>query len=115
MTQVNLSKGTQLEDVFVGAGFKFRINTETMGANKTLVIGDKTVHFLDPTTARDVVLPAEADSIGLCFIIKNTANGAETITVKDDAAATVAVVAQNEGVILICDGTTWEGFVTTET
>ena len=82
-------------------------NVETLAGNKTLVLGDKNFQKLDPTAARDVTLPAEADSDGMWFWIMNNANGAETITVKNDAAATIVTLPQNEAAIVICDGTDW--------
>jgi hypothetical protein len=63
--------------------------------------------------AIDVTLPAESDDLhtdGLILFIKNTADAAETITVKDDGAATVVTIAQNEGAIVHCNGTDWECF-----
>lgn len=85
--------------------------TEEMDGNLTLTVDSPTMLFLDPTTARDVILPAEADSDGLVFFIVNTANGAETITVKDDGSSTIVTPGQNENAIVFCDGTTWKGLV----
>lgn len=87
-------------------------NTETLAANKTLVVGDAPIQVLDPGGAgRDVTLPAEADSVGLSFIIRNAADAAEVLTIKDDGAATVCTPTQNETAIVFCDGTTWRGMV----
>jgi len=88
-------------------------NTEELSGNKTLVVTDYMLQFIDPAGARNVTLPAEASSAGLMFIIVNTANAAETITVKDDAAGTVVTVAQNYRAICFCDGTTWYGMTCT--
>ena len=85
--------------------------TETMSGNRTLTVDSPTLQFLDPTTARDVTLPAEADSDGLIFMIMNTANGSEVITIKDDGGATVCTPGQNESAIVFCDGTSWAGLV----
>lgn len=64
--------------------------------------------FLDPGGAgRNVDLPAEADSKGLFFIIVNTADAAEALTIRNDAAGTVGSVTQNEAAFCVCDGTTW--------
>ncbi|QDT41070.1 hypothetical protein Pan241w_11290 [Gimesia alba] len=83
-------------------------NVETLTANKTLTVDDARVQVLDPGgAARDVTLPAEALSYGDSFIIDNTADAAEAITVKDDSPATVGTVSQNEVGIFFCDGTTW--------
>lgn len=82
-------------------------NIETLTGNKTLTVDDARVQVLDPDGAKDVTLPPEADSAGDSFIIVNAASGAEAITVKDDAPATVGTVSQNETAIFFCDGTTW--------
>lgn len=86
-------------------------NTETLTGNKTLLVTDYMLQFLDPDGARTVTLPAEASSAGLVFIIANAAGGAEDITVQDDAPATVVTIGQNESGIVFCDGTTWHGMV----
>jgi hypothetical protein len=62
--------------------------------------------------AIDMLLPAEADSDGLVFLIFNAANAAEVITVKEDGdVTTIATVAQNEGVLVYCNGTIWHALV----
>jgi hypothetical protein len=87
-------------------------NTETLADDKTLVITDKFIHFLDPGGAgRNVVLPAEVSSAGLIFLIVNTADEAEDLTIQNDAAGTVATVAQNESAFVVCDGVTWKPLV----
>ena len=87
---------------------KYGVNTETLAAAKTLEAFDKTVQFLDPGgTARTVTLPAEASSVGLSFVLRNTADAAEDITVQSDAPATVAVLERGETGLFYCDGTTW--------
>lgn len=63
---------------------------------------------IDPTGGhRDVVLPAEAGSDGFWFEISNWADAAENLVVKDDAAATIATINQNEKCSFFCDGTSW--------
>lgn len=58
--------------------------------------------------AIDLLLPAEASSEGLVFLIFNNADAAETISVKEDSDTTViASVAQSKAALLYCDGTTW--------
>jgi hypothetical protein len=95
----------------VVSGLSFGVNTETLGAAKTLQTDDVVMHFLDPGgSGRDVTLPAEADSEGLMFVIVNTADAAENLTVEDDAASTVGVVGQSEMGIFVCNGTVWRHF-----
>ncbi len=73
--------------------------------------------FLDPAGgAKTVLLPAEADSKGLMFVIVNTADGVEVLTVEEDSSTTaIATIAQFEMAILVCDGTTWYSLVGTNT
>lgn len=92
---------------------RFGVETETLGGTKTLTVDSPTLQFLDPGgAARTVLLPAEADSKGLCFIISNEADAAEIISVKEDAGSvTIVTPTQNEAAILFCNGTTWSGLV----
>lgn len=88
-----------------------QVNSEALSGNKALTHNDTRMQFLDPGgSARDLTLPAEEESAGLEFLIFNTADAAEAITVKDDGGATVLTIAQNEGAFLACDGTAWRGF-----
>jgi len=91
------------------------LNTETLGANKTLGVGDAFIQRIDPGgSARDILLPAEAQ--GLHVLINNTANASEALTVKEDGDSTTIVsIAQNEEAELWCDGTEWFGNVTDNT
>ena len=101
-----LAKGLVLD-----SGLKFRVNTQTLGASKTMLAGDPVVQFLDPGGAgRDVLLPPEAE--GLVFIIINTADAAEVLTIENDAGTGIGVTpTQNEVAVVFCDGTAWFGFV----
>jgi uncharacterized protein YqfB (UPF0267 family) len=93
-----------------GGQIRQAINTETLSGNKTIASTDPSVHFLDAGgVARDVTLPAEADSTYAKYEIYNT--GGETLTVKDDGASTIITIATNESGIVRCDGTSWFGFV----
>jgi hypothetical protein len=57
-----------------------------------------------------VLLPAE--EAGLFFVIVNSADAAETLTVKEDSGTTtISTIAQNKAAILVCDGTTWRTLV----
>ena len=87
-------------------------NVETLAANKTLSPADARIQVLDPGgAARDVVLPPEAVSTGVDFLVHNAADAAEVLTIKDDAGATVCTPTQNESAWLFCDGTSWRGLV----
>lgn len=92
--------------------FRLGVETETLGGTKVLTTKSPTLQFLDPGgAARNVDLPAEADSEGLVFIISNEADAAEVITVRNDAAGTIVTPTQNEAAIVFCNGVTWSGLV----
>ena len=101
---VNLGGG-HMKDVFVGPT-RWSNVTMTLSATLTLTADSPTLLFINPGAARDIVLPAEADSDGLFFIIVNTGGSAWTITIKDDTPATVCTPDQNETALVFCDGTT---------
>ena len=84
--------------------------TGTAAANQTKITSN--IVLFDPGgSGRDLTLPAEASSTGLLLVIMNTADAAETTLVKDDGGGAVVTIAQSEGGIVVCDGTTWRGFV----
>lgn len=83
------------------------LGVRTMTGNETFSKLFANVQKLDPDGARDINLPAEANSDGMWFEIINVASGAEDITVKNDAPATVVTISQNESAKVYCDGVTW--------
>jgi hypothetical protein len=86
--------------------------SETLTGNKTLTVNDKQTQKLDPGGAgRDVTLPAEEYSVGLSFLIKNTADAAEILTIKNDSGDTICTPTQNESAIVFCNGVEWLGLV----
>jgi hypothetical protein len=113
MGKVNLEGGT-MSDVFQKIT-RFGSMTQALGADITLTANHPTLLFLDPGgSARNLTLPAEADADGMMFIVVNTADAAEVISVLDDAAATLTpdiTFTQNEIALLFCDGTSWRGAV----
>lgn len=87
-------------------------NVEALAANKALTADDARIQVLDPGGAgRDVTLPAEAVSSGVDFMIHNSADAAEVLTVKDDGGGTICTPTQNETAYVFCDGSTWRGLV----
>ncbi len=83
----------------------------TMTEHITLTADDARIQVLDPddVSGRSITLPPEAASAGLDFLIHNTADGDESLVIKNDAAGTICVIGQNETGYLYCDGTTWRG------
>jgi len=85
--------------------FKNGVNIESITGAKTLTYKDGMFQVLTPDAAYDVNLPAERN--GAIFMIKNE-SGSFALTVKDDAAATVATISAGEGAIFACDGSAWK-------
>jgi len=78
-------------------------NVETLSDDKTLSYSDAAIQVLDPGgSARNVDLPA--DQVGQAYLIVNTADAAETITVRDDGDTAIADVAQNEAAYFVNTG-----------
>lgn len=93
-------------------GLRYGHSVDTLAGNINLDADSPTMQVLDPGGAgRTITLPAEADSDGLCFIIVNTADAPEDLTVNDDAAGGVVTVSQNEMAVVVCDGAAWHGMV----
>lgn len=82
-------------------------NVETLSGDISLTDSDDTVQALDPDGAgRTVTLPA--DDVGLpVYIISNTADAAEDLTVEDSGSNTVAVVSQDEAALVLNTGSGW--------
>lgn len=82
----------------------------TAGAAQTQVTGNYLV--VDPNSggaSEDLTLPPEATSTGIMLVILNS--GGEGIVVKDDAGGTVITLDTAQHGLVICDGTTWRGFM----
>jgi hypothetical protein len=78
--------------------------TLTMGANYPNKL------ILDPGGAgRTILLPAEAD--GLWYDITNTADAAETLTVKEDSnTTTIATIEPGQTTTFFCQGGSWYAY-----
>lgn len=84
--------------------------TETLGADRVITAAEFAnygVIDFDPAAARNVDLPAGSAALaGQQIILRNSANAAETITLRlASAGATVATLDQNESAIVLCHGT----------
>jgi len=83
---------------------------ETLSDDLTLDTTYGNLMTLDPGgSARDVTLPAAIN--GGWYFIANSADAAETITVKDSSGSTVATVAQNRAVIVSSNASGWSQVV----
>jgi hypothetical protein len=84
------------------------VTNETLSGARTVTFADANILRLDPGgSARDVILPAEADSAGVVYEIINAASGAENLVIKDDGASTIGTINQNEMCKVACDGSAW--------
>lgn len=82
------------------------VGEATLAGNVTLTHKSSQFLRLDPGgAARDVTLPAVRD--GLRFRILNTADAAETITVKNAAGSTILTITQGQTGEAWCTSTGW--------
>ena len=92
---------------------KWGVNTETLTANKDLVVTSKRLQFLNASGAnRDVNLPAEADSEGIPFAIFET-GGNYSLVIKDDTPATVVTIPAGKAALVACNGAVWKALLGT--
>ncbi len=91
---------------------KYGILSVDISAEYTITVNHPPLIIIDPTgSGRDVLLPAEADSEGLTFLILNTEDVSGDLTVKEDADVTTIVTISDGGAAYVfCDGTTWFGY-----
>lgn len=95
---------------------KGNVVVQTLTGATTLALPLAPIYSLDPGGAgRNLTMPDEASSKGVMTMIANTADAAETITVKGSGGATVGVIDQNEGAFAFCDGVRWKILVSAET
>lgn len=89
---------------------RFGVNAEALSGTEILTVDDYIVQWLDPDgTSRNVDLPAEESSANLMFMILNTGTtAAKTLTIRNDASATIATLFPGMSGIFSCDGTNWK-------
>lgn len=116
MSRLNLENSKLYSPELIN-NVKGSVIVQTLTGTTTLALPLARVYSLDPGGAgRNLVLPTEADSKGVEFYIVNTADAAETITVKaSNGTTTVGTIDQNEGAVAVCDGTRWKVMVNAET
>jgi hypothetical protein len=80
--------------------------TKTLSGTEALAAGCAPIQFLDPGgAARIVKLPPETNTV---IVIVNTADAAETLTVKDDSGSTtIDTIEQGFSKTFASDGTSW--------
>lgn len=83
------------EHLIATTGFRLSSEIRTLAGDITLGLECAPVQYLDPGgAARNVDLPASVK--GTVIVISNMADAAETITVRNEADATVDTVPQNQ-------------------
>lgn len=81
-------------------------NTQSVTDTLTLTEKDPWVQYLTPTAARTVVMPATT-TVGTWLFVNLASTAGRTLTITDDASATIGVVDVGQSALVICDGTTW--------
>lgn len=85
---------------------KLKALTLALTAAFTVDADSPPVLNLDPNGATKVVTLPPVEE-GLVFLINNTADAAEDLTINNPAAATIGTVSQNEMGLAICLGGVW--------
>lgn len=94
--------------IYLNGNIQYKQASETLGANKTFVLTDAPVQFLDPGgAARTLFMPATATATRFKVTIVNTADGAEAFDVRTAAGTSICAIAQNETGTLRCNGVFW--------
>jgi hypothetical protein len=104
----------KIYDPVIVKGLKGGVHIQTLAGATTLDRDMGLLSFLDPGGAtRVLTLPAA--ELGLLFIITNTADAAEDLTISDPLGpATRGTISQNEVGIVYSDGVRWYvGMMTT--
>jgi len=94
---------SRTRDGQVGGG----VNVAAATANVTLTTRSARHQILTPTAARDVTLPALANSKGLPFVIVTAEASAFNLTVKNPAGTTLAVLRPGQSGLFACNATVW--------
>jgi hypothetical protein len=103
MSRLNMDDNT-LRRPTIESKLRLKTMTKTLAAAFTVTADLPPIITLDPGGAtRQVVMPSETDEAnwGLTFIIRNGANAAEDLTIRDSAnAVTVGTISQDESALV---------------
>ena len=107
----NLEDATLRGSIFQSK-LKYGILSVDISAEYVITVNHPPLVIIDPTgSTRDVLLPVEADSEGLTFLILNVEDVSGDLTVKEDSDVTTIVTISDGGAAYVfCDGTTWRGY-----
>lgn len=85
-----------------------RTSTESLSANKILLVSDAQSQFLDPGAAdRTITLPLIAFSDGLLFLITN-ASSTYNLIIENESATEISTIGPGLSSSFMCNGTIWE-------
>lgn len=95
-------EGSRLANNLLMEGNKLGAMLQTLGGTLTMDADMPPIVAIDPGgAARTVLLPAEAK--GLWFLLVNTADAAEALTVKEDSnTTTIVTLAQDKTALVFC-------------
>lgn len=113
MSRVTL-EDNELFDPRLMKGVKGGVHIETLAGAKTIDRDMAFMAFIDPGGATRVVTLPAAER-GLAWLIVNTADAIEDLTINNPAAATRGTISQNECAWVFSDGTAWYVGVMTTT
>lgn len=108
--------GNRVESLKIMSNLRLASQRMDVAAQQTLTVASPPLLFFAPASAnQDCLLPAEASSDELVFVIVNT-DDTHSIVVKEDSdTTTIATVAPGKVAIVVCDGTTWRALIDTDT
>jgi len=106
MSRLNLEDPLIVDPVLV-KGVKGNVTVMTLGGAATLDRDTGFLTFIDPGGATRVLTMPAAEK-GLIFLITNTADAAEDLTISDPVGPTTrGTISQNEMAFVYSDGVRW--------
>ncbi len=107
----NLEDATLSNSLF-RSKLKYGLLRVDISAQYVITVNHPPLVIIDPTgSSRDVLLPVEADSEGLTFLILNVEDVSANLVIKEDAdVTTIVTLSEGGAAYLFCDGTTWRGY-----
>lgn len=115
MGSVTEVHNTRLVNVVFANQLRMQSTAIALTATGTITKNHPPMMMISATAARSIKLPANADSEGLVFYVYNTSaatTGVLTFLTATGAATSPSIVlAQNEGVTLMNNGSGWKGAV----
>ena len=105
MSRMNM-EDSRLWDPILEKGVKGGVHIQTLGAAATLDRDMPFMAFFDPGGATRILTLPTVEK-GLAWLIANTADAAEDLTIKNAATATLGTISQNETAWVFSNGVVW--------